>query len=162
MKTAKEIMVHSPEHCDQHETLLSVVGQMSKSNIGSLPVIDEDKKVIGIVTNHDVCMALGKTNKPPHEIKVHEVMSTNVHTCSQEDDAPTVLKIMRTNRVSRLPVIDEDNKLRGILSLNRMIRRVYDGSDKDEILFKGKENVLNTLRSITQENLGYAEEHYWE
>jgi CBS domain-containing protein len=163
MKTVKEIMVHSPKYCGRQETLQSVVAVMSKSNIGSLPVVDENQKVIGIVTNHDICVALGKTNKSPNQIKVADVMSTDVHTCSQEDDAPTVLKIMRTKRVSRLPVIDDENKLSGILSLNGIIRRVYEGSDKEDGLFNRREAVYNAVPvSDDYYFLGYAEDQYWE
>lgn len=166
MKTAKEIMVVSPKHCGRHETLQAVVNEMAKSNIGSLPVVDENKKVIGIITNHDICVALGNTQKAPHEIKVQEVMTRDVHTCSPEDDATTVLKIMRTKRVSRVPVVDNNFKLHGILSLNGIVRGIHESVDRDEISFGGKENILNTLHSIAERNQEHehvgAGEYYGE
>ena len=56
MKTVKEIMVSSPQYCGKHETLQTVAEKMSKSNIGSLPVVDENKKPIGIITDRDICL----------------------------------------------------------------------------------------------------------
>ncbi|HWY37856.1 MAG TPA: CBS domain-containing protein [Bacteroidia bacterium] len=162
MKTVKEIMVAAPKYCGKQESLQSVVSQMSKSNIGSLPVVDENKKVIGIVTNHDVCIALGKTNKAPHEIKVQDVMTAGVHTCQQEDDPSTVLKIMRTKRVSRLPVVDKEQRLKGILSLNGIVRSIYDGSSNNEVAFAEKENILSTIHSIAERNAEHAGEYYGE
>lgn len=155
-------MVAAPKHCGRLETLQSVVSEMAKSNIGSLPVIDENKKVIGIITNHDVCVALGNSKRAPHEIKVQEVMTRDVHTCGPEDDAATVLKIMRTKRVSRVPVVDGHLKLQGILSLNGIVRGIHESIDRDEISFGGKENILNTLHSIAERNREPVGEYYGE
>ncbi|MFN6039426.1 MAG: CBS domain-containing protein, partial [Bacteroidota bacterium] len=54
MKKIKEMMTASPKTVGKNESLKTVATQMSKSNIGSLPVVDENKKVVGIVTDRDI------------------------------------------------------------------------------------------------------------
>ncbi len=152
MKAIREIMATSPISCGKNETIQSVVSNMSKSNIGFLPVVDESKKVIGTITDRDVCLAIGKSNKPVHELKVHEVMNKNTHLIRQEEDVASALRIMRTNKVGRLPVVDTDNHLKGIVSLTRIARKIKDSQDKAELEYAGKENVINTLSAIAERN----------
>ena len=125
---------------------------MTKSNIGFLPVIDEHKKVIGTITDRDVCLAIGKGSKPVNELKVYEVMNKKAHLVKQDEDVATALKVMRTNQVGRLPVVDDDNHLKGIVSLTHIVRKVKNSSEKEEIEYKGKENVINTLTAIAERN----------
>lgn len=150
MKKVKEIMVPYPQYCGQHETLQTVAEKMSKSNIGSLPVVDENKNPIGIVTDRDICMtAAAQSKKTLSELKVQAITDTQkVYTCSAEDNLQTALKIMRTEKVGRLPVVDHEQKLTGIVSLNHIVRKTHGSSDEAEIVYEGKENVMKTLHSL--------------
>ena|ERR1700756_5749517 len=148
MKTVKEIMVESPKHCEPHESLQNVITEMSKYNIGSMPVVNDSKKVIGVITDHDICVKLGKTNKTISQLSVHEAMSSEAHTCKPEDSASTVLKIMRTKKVGRVPVVDKEGHLKGVVSLMGIIRKIKDSREKAELEYKGEENIINTLHSL--------------
>jgi predicted transcriptional regulator len=74
--------------------------------------------VVGIITDRDICIALGTRNKRASEIRVGDVMRTAVETCGTEDDVKGALDKMRDRRVRRLPVLDGDAHLTGMLSLN--------------------------------------------
>jgi CBS domain-containing protein len=152
MKQAKDVMCDSPKHCEKNESLKNVVNEMSKSNIGSLPVVDKDKKVIGVITDRDICIGLAKTDKPLSELKVSEVMSSQAHTCKLEDSADTALRLMRLKQVGRLPVVDKEGRLEGILSLNGIVRHHRKNNEKVEEQYPGEENVINTLHSIAERN----------
>ncbi len=143
-------MVAYPQYCEKHETLQTVAEQMSKSNIGSMPVVDENKKPIGIITDRDICLtAAARSKKPLSELKVQEVTNKQkVHTCSTEDNLQTALKIMRTKKVGRLPVVDHEQKLAGIVSLNHIVRKTHGNEDETEVGYKGEENVMKTLHSL--------------
>ena len=156
MKTVKEIMYGAPKYCAKNESLLNVVKEFSKANIGSLPVVDSDKKVVGIITHRDVCTALGKTNKPFGELKVAEAMTPEAYSCQPEDNTQTALKIMRTKKVRRLPVVDKEGRLRGLLSLNSIVRNVV-GKEKTELEYAGEENIVKTLRAIAEKKHEHAE-----
>ncbi|HXD93355.1 MAG TPA: CBS domain-containing protein [Bacteroidia bacterium] len=155
MKKVKEMMIDTPKDCEKSHSIQRVIAEMSKSNIGSLPVVDKDKKVIGVITDRDICVGLGKINKPLDELKVQEVMSTQAYTCTPEDDASTALKIMRTKKVGRLPVVDKEGRLQGVVSLNGIVRHHHENNEKVEEQYTGEENVMNTLHSIADRNHRY-------
>ncbi len=143
-------MVTSPRYCEKHETLQEVAEQMSESNIGSLPVVDEDKKPIGIITDRDICITVASNaHKPLSEIKVEEIINKRkIFTCSTEDNIQTALKIMRTKQVGRLPVVDTEQKLKGIVSLHTIVRKTPNNEEKMELEYKGEENIFKTLHSL--------------
>lgn len=157
MKTVKEIMYSAPRYCTKTDSLQNAVKELSKANIGSLPVIDVDKKVVGIITNRDVCQALGRNTRSITDLKVDEVMTKNAHVCKPEDDTKTALKIMRTQKVHRLPVVDKDGRLRGLLSLNAIVRDVV-GKEKPDLEHAGEENIVKTLRAIAEKKYEHAHE----
>ncbi len=158
MKTIREIMVALPQQCTRNESLKEIVLRMDKSNIGCLPVVDESKKVIGIITDRDVALALCRGDKRVEDLKVHEVMTAKVHTIRPEDHTVSALKMMRTMRVGRLPVVDEEQRLKGMVSLNRILRNNYGTEEAPELEYAGAENILNTLHSIAERNsLHYME-----
>lgn len=150
MKTIKEIMKAGPVTCGKNETLKVITNQMYKSNVGFLPVLDENKKVIGTITDRDVALAIGKNSKSAQDIKVHEVMNTKVYSVRPEDDAVTALKMMRTKKVGRLPVVDSEGKIKGVISLTRIANKIKDSKDKSELEHAGKENIINTIQSLAE------------
>src|SRR4051812_3057240 len=103
MKTVKDIMVINPKSCKKNDPLQKVVKVMGDSNIGTMPVVDKGMKVVGIITDRDVTLTIGRTNKHISDLKVFEAMTHEVHACSPDDDMSTALKIMRTEKVARLP-----------------------------------------------------------
>jgi len=152
MKTIKEVMARSPISCGKNETIQTVANQMFKANIGFLPVIDESKKVIGTITDRDVCLAISKGHKPVHELKVQDVMNKNAHFIRQEEDVSSALRLMRLNQVGRLPVVDTENHLEGVISLTRIARKIKDSNEKAELEYAGRENIINTLGAIAERN----------
>jgi CBS domain-containing protein len=150
MKTIKDLMTPSPQFCTRNESLKEVAEKMAKNNIGSLPVVDENKKVIGMITDRDIALAIARKNNPADQVKVNEIMSPELYSLNQEDDASTALKMMRTKKVGRLPVLDNQQQLKGMVTLNSIVKKVKETGDKAEIAFEGKENVINTLESIAE------------
>src|SRR5258708_7014026 len=133
MKPVKDIMKLQPVSVVKNETVKNAVNQMDRSNIGFLPVVDENQKVVGTVTDRDIALAIGKLNKPANEIKVHEVMNSIIHSIKPEDDTASALKVMRTKKVGRLPVVDSENKLKGVVSLMGITRKVKEGNGLSEL-----------------------------
>jgi CBS domain-containing protein len=103
------------------DTDLAVVAKlMWEGDCGAVPVITDDRKVIGMITDRDICIASATRSKPPAEIRASEVISTNhgVHAVKPDDDVRVALRTMRKHRVRRLAVIDREQRLAGILSIN--------------------------------------------
>lgn len=148
MRKVKEFMNDAPLSCGEEESIQSVANQMGASNIGFMPVVDLDKKIIGILTDRDICLTLGRGRQAANEVKVKEVMKKNGMTVTAEDDVKTALKIMRTKQVSRLPVVDSGNCLSGVISLTDIVRGITGQEEKEDLGYKGEENILSTLHAI--------------
>ncbi|MBI2270504.1 MAG: CBS domain-containing protein [Bacteroidetes bacterium] len=151
MKTIQEIMVKSPKYCDKNETVQSAIERLSNANIGSLPVLDENKKVVGMVTDRDICLSLGKdSKKSASEIKIQDIIKNKeVHTCLPDDNIQTALKIMRTKQVGRVPVVDKDRNLKGIVTLGHILNETRGSNEEAQIQYAGEENIIKTLHAIS-------------
>ena len=122
---------------------------------GVAPVVDEEGKVVGVITDRDICMAVATKLRSPVEITVGEVTSGEVHTCRPEDDIQAALRAMREGRVRRLPVVDEGGALQGILSINDLVLRAGEGG-KTPGLTHGE--VMSTLRAVSEHRTEYLGE----
>jgi CBS domain-containing protein len=103
------------------DTDLAVVAKlMWEGDCGAVPVINAERKVLGMITDRDICIAAATRSKPPAEIRASEVISNNngIHAVKPDDDVRVALRTMRKHRVRRLPVVDREQRLSGILSIN--------------------------------------------
>lgn len=131
---------------------------MRKYRVGSLPVIDRQERVIGMVTDRDCFLEVSRRNAPASEVYADEVMTDRPACCGPQDDVLDCLAIMRKNRVHRLPVVDEDDRLVGIISIDDVICHAADQGDRG-IPY---EEVIETLCAITepyQAEAGYPGAH---
>jgi CBS domain-containing protein len=145
----KDVMVGTPVFCWPATNLGAAVELLWNANCGILPVANEEGKVIGVVTERDICMALGTRNRLPGEITVGEVTSGEVFACFTDDDIQTALGTMVREKVRRLPVLGKNRELLGILSLDDV---VYDAeapssARRPELSY---EDVVRTYKAISQ------------
>lgn len=98
------------------DTLNEVARIMWDEDVGSVPVIDTKRHVVGMVTDRDVAMAVYLQGKRLSEIKVIDVMSRQVVACGADDTVDFAEQIMERHHLRRLPVIDDDGRLVGLLS----------------------------------------------
>jgi FOG: CBS domain len=109
-------------------------------NCGALPIVEDSRGVIGMVTDRDLLIALGTRNRNASDLPVSEVMSKDLSLCTPDDDVRDALKIMAERQLHRLPVVDKDGGLKGILSLDDIaLRAETDGLSKD---------LLKTMKAI--------------
>jgi CBS domain-containing protein len=109
-------------------------------NCGSLPIVEDGRGVIGIVTDRDLLIALGTSNRNASDLPVGEVMNKDLALCAPDDDVRDALKTMARRQLHRLPVVDEDGALRGILSLDDVsLRAEADGISRE---------LLKTMKAI--------------
>jgi CBS domain-containing protein len=115
------LMNSSAQTCSPEDNLAEVVSVLWHHDCGAVPVVGDDGKMIGIITDRDICMALSTNPRPAGEVEVNEVMSRKVHSCQASDNIHEAMETMRVNRVRRLPVIDDEGKLEGMLSISDVI-----------------------------------------
>ena len=141
----KDVMVGTPVSCSSQTNLGAAVEMLWNRNCGILPVTDGDGKVHGVVTDRDICIALGTRNRLPGELTVGEVMTGKLFSCSPEDDIRTALTTMRSAKVRRLPVVASDGNLQGVLSMDDVVYHAGDGKKTAELSY---EDVVRTFKGI--------------
>jgi CBS domain-containing protein len=111
----REVMTDRPR-CVTLETPISEVAQLMESeDIGSLPVLEGDQ-LAGMITDRDIVVRAIAQGKDPRGMPVREVASRELVTVNADDDLSNALEKMASQQVRRLPVVDEENRLVGILA----------------------------------------------
>ena len=141
----QDVMTYNVQSCRPESNLAEAAMKMWRGDFGILPVVADGQKVVGMITDRDICMASATKHRDPANIRVKEVISGKVYGCSPDTDIHEALKIMQQKQVRRLPIISaEDGKLAGILSMNDVALRAK-AERKAEL---SAEDVENTLRAV--------------
>ena len=126
----ENLMTQNPRRARVHDHLDAIAREMWEGDCGAVPVIDDEGRLAGIITDRDVCMAAYTQGKPLRDIPVTVAMTRQVVSVSVQDTIEAAEHIMRRECVRRLPVIDRDGRPVGILSLSDLVREaVHDGHD---------------------------------
>lgn len=113
----EQLMRRTVETCRPGDSLNRAAQLMWEHDCGSVPVVDDDGRAIGIVTDRDVCMAAYTQGGALAALPVASAMARSLHTCRPGDTIGEAERIMRLAQVRRLPVVDVENRVVGILSL---------------------------------------------
>ena len=157
----RRIMTSNVAACIPETNLATAAGLMWRHDCGAIPVIDGNHKVVGVITDRDICMAVAMNNRSASEIAVGEVISGEVFACSPDDEVSQALATMQRRQVLRLPVVSQDGNLEGILSMNDIVSRAEDGRESmgDGVSYA---EVVNTRKVIGEHrNLSTGEESSW-
>lgn len=139
----QDVMVKGVRFCCPDTNLANVGKIFWEQGCGVLPVV-ENGRVIGMVTDRDVSIALGTRNAKAGDTYVRDVALPNVFFCLAEDDIHIALEIMRAQQVRRLPVLDDKGALKGILSLDDIV--LFAGEKAtDELTYA---DVVDTMKAI--------------
>jgi len=119
-------MTKNPICCLQNETVLKAARMMKSENVGSIPVIENDqtKRLVGIVTDRDLTLKIIADGLDAESTKVDSVMTHNVVTCHTEDDLQKALDAMAEHQLRRIPIVDNDNRIVGIIAQADVATRV--------------------------------------
>jgi CBS domain-containing protein len=145
----KEAMTGTPYYCQLDTNLGSAVELMWAGNCGFLPVMGPKGKIVGVVTDRDICIALGTRNRLPGDVTVGEVMSGRLFACSPDDDVHIALQLMKEGGVRRLPVVAGNGSLVGVISMDDLLVRAETPGigSRPELSI---EEVVRTYRAIDQ------------
>jgi len=142
----KDAMSKAPVFCNLETNLGAAVEMLWDHNCGILPVVDSQRKVVGVITDRDIAIALGTRNQLPVETKVAQAATRKVQTCKPMEDIHLALDTMAQNKVRRLIVVNEENQLEGILSMDDVILSAGSKTGvKPEI---SSDEVLRTLKTL--------------
>ena len=112
---------------------------MNKNHIGCIPVCNDDKCVVGLVTDRDIVLRTVACDKDTKNTQVSEIMTTDVCTCGCKEDIYQAQKTMSQNQIRRIPVVNEQNKMVGILTMGDLAHHGQQIGDQE---------FTNTLENI--------------
>jgi CBS domain-containing protein len=145
----RDVMMRTPASCSTDTNLAAAVEILWNRNCGFLPVVNAQGKVVGVVTDRDICIALGTRNRLAGEVKVGAVISGKLLACGPDDDVRTALATMAQEKVRRLPVIGNDGMLQGILSMDDAVLHAEAGRP-GKAADLSDEDVAETLKKLYQ------------
>lgn len=126
MEKCNEVMTKNPVCCLPNDMAAKVAKLMKRENVGSIPVIENEKtrKLVGIVTDRDLTLKIVAKELDSKSTKVEVVMTRKLATCRAEDDLQKALDVMSEHQLRRIPVVDKDNKILGIIAQADVATRV--------------------------------------
>jgi CBS domain-containing protein len=126
MKKCDEVMTKNPVCCLPNDMVVKAAQIMKTGNVGSVPVIDNEKtrKLIGIITDRDLALKIVAEGKDPKSTKVAAVMTAKVVSCLSEDDLQKAMDSMSKNQLRRIPIIDNTGMILGIISQADVATRI--------------------------------------
>ena len=121
-----DVMTKDPICCLPDDTVVKAAKLMKTGNFGSIPVIENEqtKKLVGIVTDRDLALTIVAEARDSRDIKVESVMTTGMITCLAQDDLQKALDAMSTHQLRRIPVVDLNNRILGIIAQADVATRV--------------------------------------
>ncbi len=116
--TCSELMTWDPAFCVPEDTAVTAAMIMKNHDIGSVPVVNDrnEKGLIGILTDRDLTIRVVAEQRDYYKTSVSDIMSKNVTACRVSDDSEEVAAAMAKRQVRRVPVVDDNNRLVGIIS----------------------------------------------
>jgi CBS domain-containing protein len=132
-------------------SLADAAKEMWEHDCGILPIIKDGRKVVGMITDRDICMATAMKDRSPSHISVEEVMSRTVFSAKPEEDVEHALGTMRDHKIRRLPVVNKDGELEGILSMNDIVLKAKNRNGKKPQI--GYSTVVKTYQAICEHPL---------
>ena len=163
----EQIMKRPVKACSSHDLLHTAAKIMWDFDCGCVPVVDGGK-VVGMLTDRDICMAAYLQGGPLTAMAVSTAMSRELFVCRPTDPVATAEAVMQEHHVRRLPVVDDEGRLVGMLSLSDLAvesARERRGKSKRDV---SADEVVRTLgsvceprRSTTRANAGDDSETAW-
>lgn len=144
-----DVMTKDVKVCGPETNLAEAAMMMWDGDCGVLPVVDEDGRVLAMITDRDIAIAAATQGRPAYQIAVREAMSGNVTSAGLDDDVAAALKTMRHDKIRRLPVVDADGRLMGIMTINDIVCRAEEphGKHLPEISY---EDAMSTIKAICE------------
>ena len=124
----REVMTDNPVCCLPSDTVSQAARIMRREDVGPVPVVNDDqhKQLIGIVTDRDLALKVVAESRDPNHTMVSDVMTSTIIACRETDDASTAIKAMEEHQIRRIPVVDAEGKIVGIISQADVATRIRE------------------------------------
>ena len=137
-----ELMARQVHSCRSSESLEAAAQLLWDHDIGAVPAVDDKGRVVGVVTDRDICMAAYTQGRPLRELVIAETMSRELITCEPGDSVAHAAALMKHHQLRRLPVLDGERRPVGILTL-------ADLAHACQVTHRGHADLASTIAAVT-------------
>jgi CBS-domain-containing membrane protein len=148
-----DVMTREVQTCPWGASLNEAARLMWDHDFGVLPITDGEGTVVGILTDRDLCMAAYTQGRALPQISVATAMSRAVHSCKRHDSVAEAMATMKAHQVRRLPVLDDEGHIEGLLSLSDLTRALY-GKPRPKAKHLSPEHISETLAALSAPRRG--------
>lgn len=136
MKKCSDIMTEDLIWCSPDDPVSKAAQLMKTEDIGPILIVDneESRRLVGIVTDRDLALKVVGERRDPNTTRVEEVMTRKLVTCRADDDVETAMKAMAQYQLRRIPVVDDNGRLVGIIAQADVATRVDKPEKTAEVL----------------------------
>jgi len=124
MPQVRELMTKNPRTVKPDASAIDAAKLMRDEDAGVAPIAEGDGRLVGLVTDRDIAIRVVAEGKDPGKTKVTDIASQNLVTIDPQQDVDEVLRLMARHQVRRLPVVEEDGKLVGIVAQADVARHI--------------------------------------
>lgn len=144
----QEVMHKPVKCCDSSMSLEQVASEMWNDDLGIVPIVDQEQRLLGVITDRDIAMAATRQHKPLWEISAAELIEGKpCHTCKPGDDVHQLLETMGSSRIRRVPVVDDNQQVCGMVGLKDLVEHVQE-APAGKAAELSEQELLVTFRQI--------------
>jgi CBS domain-containing protein len=136
MEKCSDVMTRHPICCLPDDNVVRVGQLMKNRDVGSVPVVHDEmtKKLVGIVTDRDLALKIVAVGLDPKTVIVEDVLTRNIVTCQADDDLEIALDAMSQHQLRRIPVVDHEYRIVGIISQADVATRINQPEKTAEVV----------------------------
>lgn len=139
----KDVMKTDAGVCSATDNLMRVAELMLRRDCGIVPIVDENERIVGVLTDRDLCLAIVARNRKASDVRAADLIKGEPVVCAADDKIEAVLKQLRKHQIKRLAVVGDAGELVGIVSVSDILL----GVRKDKDL---KKKIYSTLKTIAK------------
>lgn len=134
--TCAEVMTPSPSCCQPNHTVVDAAAVMRRADVGLVPVVSEDSpgRLIGVLTDRDLALKVVGEGRDPRSTSVSEVMTADPIACQPEATVETVMDLMASHQVRRVPIVDASGAIIGIVAQADIATRLSSPVDTGHVV----------------------------
>jgi CBS domain-containing protein len=143
----RELMTKTAVFCRPETNLAAAGALMWENDCGALPIVSDGRKVTGILTDRDICIALATRDRLSSQLTAGEVATKQAIVCKPEDEILAAITSMHNEKIRRLPVVNDEGSLEGIVSMDDigLQAKKGNGKNKPDVSY---DEVVETLQAI--------------
>jgi CBS domain-containing protein len=136
MAKCKDVMTRNPVCCEPGDPVTQVAGVMKQEDVGSVPVVEsqDSKHLMGIVTDRDIVVKVVAGGRAVEQATVRDAMTANPSSCREDDDVERAMAAMKERQVRRMPIVDADGRLTGIIAQADVATRVQKDAKTGDLV----------------------------